>query len=49
MWARGNFCCSSGNVTDEVVVQYIETQGHDDDADLKVEGLGPSEREPRST
>lgn len=26
LWARGYFCASSGNVTDEVVKQYIETQ-----------------------
>ena len=37
MWARGYFCCSSGNVTDEVVKAYIEGQGHED-ADFKVEG-----------
>ena len=23
-WARGYFCCSSGNVTDDVIKQYIE-------------------------
>src|SRR4051794_3938683 len=30
VWARGCFCCSSGNVTDEVVaayIAYIENQG----------------------
>lgn len=26
-WARGYFAASSGNVTDEVIKQYIETQG----------------------
>ena len=26
LWARGYFVCSSGNVTDEVIKQYIETQ-----------------------
>ena len=34
LWARGYFCCSSGNVTDEVIAKYIETQGvesQDDD------------------
>jgi putative transposase len=35
-WARGYFCCSSGNVTDEVIKQYIEQQSHDDDT-FKVE------------
>ena len=49
IWARGYFCCSSGNVTDDVVLEYIETQGHDDDANFKVEGEGPSEREPPSS
>ena len=27
LWARGYFVASSGNVTDEVIKQYIETQG----------------------
>jgi len=36
LWARGYFCASSGNVTDEVIAQYIEQQklqerGRDDD------------------
>jgi putative transposase len=26
LWARGYFAASSGNVTDEVIMQYIETQ-----------------------
>ncbi len=26
LWARGYFAASSGNVTDEVVMQYIQTQ-----------------------
>lgn len=39
IWARGYFCCSSGNVTDEVILRYIETQSHDsDDDDFRVEG-----------
>lgn len=25
-WARGYFCTSSGNITDEVITQYIENQ-----------------------
>lgn len=25
-WARGYFCATTGNVTDEVVMKYIETQ-----------------------
>ena len=34
LWARGYFVASSGNVTDEVIAKYIETQGvesQDDD------------------
>ncbi len=38
LWARGYFCCSSGNVTDEVIKQYIEDQRHDTDKDFRVEG-----------
>lgn len=26
LWARGYFAASSGNVTDEVIIEYIETQ-----------------------
>lgn len=26
LWARGYFCASSGNVTDEAIKKYIETQ-----------------------
>ena len=40
VWARGYFCCSSGNVTDEVIRKYIEEQGEEKDDDFKVEG-GP--------
>jgi hypothetical protein len=38
LWARGYFCCSSGNVTDEVIVAYIENQQHEPDVDFRVEG-----------
>ena len=38
MWARGYFCCSSGNVTDEVVAQYIEQQNKEGDSEFKVDG-----------
>ncbi len=41
VWARGYFCCSSGNVTDEVIKEYIEHQYHEDDTDFRVEGEGP--------
>jgi putative transposase len=27
IWARGSFAASSGNVTDEIIKQYIEAQG----------------------
>ena len=37
-WARGYFCCSSGNVTDEVIKQYIEQQDHATDDDFKIHG-----------
>ena len=40
LWARGYFCCSSGNVTDEVVVAYIEHQGRGGSGDFRVEGGG---------
>ena len=38
VWARGYFCCSSGNVTDEVIKEYIAGQMEDADDDFKVEG-----------
>jgi putative transposase len=34
LWARGYFVCSSGNVTDEMIEEYIRNQGaepQDDD------------------
>jgi putative transposase len=40
LWARGYFCCSSGNVTDEVIKAYIEQQGDDDSKEFKIEGEG---------
>jgi len=40
LWARGYFCCSSGNVTDEVVKEYIEHQLHGEGSDISVEGEG---------
>jgi putative transposase len=37
--ARGYFAASSGNVTDEVVMKYIEQQGHEPpDGDFKIDG-----------
>src|SRR5215831_9799493 len=40
VWARGYFCCSSGNVTDDVVAAYIENQGCGHSGDFRVEGGG---------
>ena len=37
MWARGYFCCSSGNVTDEVIKQYIAQQ-EDADETFRISG-----------
>lgn len=31
MWARSCFCCSTGNVTDEIIKNYIEQQDAEDD------------------
>jgi putative transposase len=33
LWARGYFAASSGNVTDEVIKQYIESQGQEPSTD----------------
>jgi putative transposase len=39
IWARGYFVASSGNVTDEVIIQYIEQQGQEPpDGDFRVDG-----------
>jgi putative transposase len=39
LWARGVFVASSGNVTDEVIIEYIKTQDvTKDDDDFRVEG-----------
>ena len=46
VWARGYFCCSSGNVTDEVITAYIENQAHEEDADFRVEGAEGPRRGP---
>src|SRR5450432_2638820 len=39
LWARGYFCCSSGNVTDDVIAKYIAEQNIDQDEDFKVDLL----------
>ena len=33
LWARGYFVCSSGQVTDEVIAQYIQLQGAEPEDD----------------
>ena len=40
LWGRGYFCCSSGNVTDEMVKEYIANQNLNEgaDEDFKVDG-----------
>ena len=38
MWARGYFVASSGNVTDEVIIKYIEQQSQEPpDGDFKID------------
>jgi putative transposase len=46
VWARGYFCCSSGNVTDEAIKAYIESQSHEEDVDFRVEGEAAQEGGP---
>lgn len=46
LWARGYFCCSSGNVTDEVIAAYIEEQREEEDVDFRVEGEARPQRGP---
>ena len=39
VWARGYFAASSGNVTDEVIMKYIELQNIEpEDGDFRIEG-----------
>ena len=39
IWARGYFVASSGNVTDEVIIKYIEMQGKEpEDGNFKIDG-----------
>ncbi len=33
MWARGYFAASSGNITDEAIIKYIEEQGKEPTGD----------------
>jgi hypothetical protein len=46
---QGYFAASSGNVTDEVILQYIATQGQEpseSDEDFKIEELVSSGLQP---
>jgi putative transposase len=43
LWARGYLCCNSGNVTDDFIAAYIESQAHDEDVDFRVEGEAAQE------
>lgn len=36
LWARGYFCVSSGQVTDEVIKAYIENQAVEEEGNFKV-------------
>ena len=38
LWARGYFCRSSGNVTDEIIAKYIAEQNIDQDEEFRVDG-----------
>jgi putative transposase len=45
LWARGYFAASSGNVTDEVIAEYIELQSkpkRDRDDDFTIDGVESS-------
>ncbi len=42
LWARGYFVASTGNVTDEIIKQYIESQGQEpsaEDQDFRIGDL----------
>jgi putative transposase len=36
LWARGYFVVSSGNITDEMIKEYIENQDIGKDDDFKI-------------
>ena len=45
LWARGYFAASSGNVTDEVIAEYIQLQGKQKrarDGDFTIDGVESS-------
>ena len=33
LWARGYFCGTVGNVTEEMIKKYVENQGEEDEGD----------------
>ena len=37
LWARGYFCCSSGNVTDDVIAKHMAEQNTNVREDFKVD------------
>ena len=37
LWSRGYFCATVGSVTEEMIKQYIENQGKQENNDFKVE------------
>lgn len=39
LWARGYFVASSGNITDEMVKEYIENQDVEKDDDFRISGI----------
>ncbi|MCB2264015.1 MAG: IS200/IS605 family transposase [Candidatus Thiosymbion ectosymbiont of Robbea hypermnestra] len=42
MWARGYFACSTGNVTDEMIAEYIRSHSETEDQ-IRVVGAGDFE------
>ena len=38
LWARGYFVASSGNITDEMITEYIENQDIEKDDDFRISG-----------
>ena len=37
LWSRGYFCATVGSVTEEMIKQYIENQGKQENKDFKIE------------
>jgi REP element-mobilizing transposase RayT len=38
VWACGSFCCRSGEVTDEIIAEYMAHQNDTQDEDFRVDG-----------